>query len=262
MRGIGRRLDAARRRAEQRDVLAEVQRHLAGAAAERARADPDDLAGRAQLVQPARAVGAGAAGQDVLLPHVDRQRQALQRDEHVAQAVDPGAGGRVAVDALPGGDEARERALVGGLDLLAQGRERGAAQPPQHLGVAPLALAAAGAQLAADEVAGALEPRQHGREVQAVALAQLARLERAVHARPAAHEPLHRVRDVAHERLRQAGRRDRAERVAQQPGVLGGRPAQLAVQPQPHRAPLARELPEPLLGPVAAPATAPAPPRA
>ena len=227
MGGVGRRFDAAGRRAEQRDVLAEVQRDLARAAAERARADPDHLARRAQLVEPARRVRARAARQHVLLPHVDGEREPLQRDEHVAQAVDPGAGRRVAVDPLPGGHEARERALVGGLDLLAQGGQRGAPQPPQHLGVAPLALRAARAQLAAHQIAGALEAREHRREVHAVALAQLARLERAVHPRPAAHEPLHRIGHVGGERVGQAGRRHGAERVAQQPGVLGGRPAQL-----------------------------------
>ena len=74
----------------------------------------------------------------------------------------PGARGGMAVDALPGGQEARQRTLVGRLDLLAQHRERRAAQPAQHLGVAPLALGAAGPQLAADELAGALELAQRG----------------------------------------------------------------------------------------------------
>ena len=77
----------------------------------------------------------------------------------------------MAVDALPARHEARERALVGGLDLLAQRGERGAPQPPQHLGVAPLALRAAGPQLAAHQLAGALEAGQHRREVEPVALA-------------------------------------------------------------------------------------------
>ncbi len=245
---LGRRLAAARRRPEQVDVLAEVQRHLAGAAPERAGADPHDLAGRAQLVQPAGRVGAGAAREHVLLPHVDRQRHALERHQHVAQPVDPGAGRRVAVHALPARHEARERALVGRLDLLAQRGQRGAPQPPQHLGVAPLALGAAGAQLAAHQVAGALQPGQHRRQVQPVAVAQLRGLERAVHARPAAHEALHRVGDVADEGVRQARGRHGAERVAQQPRVLGGGPAQLAVEAQPHRAALAGQLSQPLVG--------------
>ena len=149
---------AARGRAEHRGVLAEVERHPAGAPPERARADPHDLAGRAQLVHPRGRVGADAARQHVALPHLGREREALQRHERLAQAVDAGAAGRMAVDALPAREEARERALVGRLDLLAQRGQRGAPQAPQHLGVAPLARGTAGAQLAAHELAGALEP--------------------------------------------------------------------------------------------------------
>ena len=141
--------------------------------------------------------------------------------------------------------EACERALVGGLDLGPQRGQRRAAQAAQHLGVAPLALRAAGAQLAAHEVAGLLEPLEHRREVEAVALAQRAGLERAVGAGVAAHEPLHRVRHVGDERLRQAGRRDGAERVAVQAGVLGRDPALLAADAQLDRAPLAAQLLEP-----------------
>ena len=92
-----------------------------------------------------------------------------------------------------------------------------------------------------------LERLQHGREVDAVAGAQLARLERPVHARPAAHEPLHRVRHVLAERLGQPGGRHGAERVAEQAGVLGGGPAQLAADADAHRPALALELLEPRL---------------
>ena len=53
---------------------------------------------------------------------------------------------------------------------------------------------AAGPQLAAHQLAGALQPGEHGVEVDAVAVAQRAALERAVRAREAAHEPLQRVR--------------------------------------------------------------------
>ena len=234
-----------RRRPEQPHVLAEVERHPAGAAAERARADPHELARGAQRVHPRRRVGADAARQHVALPHLGGQREPLQADQRLAQPVGPGARGRVAVDALPVRQEARERALVGRLDLLAQRGERGAPQPPQHLGVAPLALRAARAQLAAHEVAGGLERLQHRREVDAVALAQRVGLERAVRAREAPHEPLHRVGHVLGERLGQPGRRHRAERVAEQPGVLGRGPAPLAADPDRDRAPLVGELLEP-----------------
>ena len=149
---------------------------------------------------------------------------------------------RVAVDALPGGQEARQRALVDGLDLLAQHRQRGAAQAPQHLGVAPLALAAAGAQLAADQLAAALERRQHGAAVDAVARPQLVRGERAVRRGVAADEPRQRVGHVLEERRRQPAGRHRAERVAVQAGVGGVDPALLAGEPDPDRAALALQL--------------------
>ena len=81
----------------------------------------------------------------------------------------------MAVDALPARVEARQRALVGGLDLLAQRGQRGAPQPPQHLGVAPLALGAARAQLAAHELARrAPAPRAPASKSSAVAGPQLA----------------------------------------------------------------------------------------
>ena len=51
------------------------------------------------------------------------------------------ARGGMAVDTLPARQERAQLALVGGLDLLAQDGQRRAAQPAQHLGVAPLALA-------------------------------------------------------------------------------------------------------------------------
>ena len=242
--GLGGRLALARRRADQRDVVAEVERHAARAAPQRAGADPHELAARAQLVHPGRRVGADAARQHVALPRLDRQRQALERHERLAQAVDARAGGGMAVDALPGREEAGERALVGRLDLLAQGGERRAAQAPQHLGVAPLALGAARPQLAAHQLAGALELAQRGGGVDAVALAQLGRRERAVRLGVAAHQPRERVGDVRQERLGQAAGRHRAERVAVEPGVLGGDPALLAADAQADRAALALELGE------------------
>ena len=73
-----------------------------------------------------------------------------------------------------------------------------------------------GPQLAAHQMPARLQPLQHRREIDAVALAQRARLERPVRARIAAHEPLHRVRHVGDERLGQPGGRDGAERVAVQ----------------------------------------------
>ena len=124
-------------------VLAEVERHLAGAAAERPRAHPHQLAARAERVHPGGRVGAHASRQHVALPHLRRQRHALEGHERLAQTVDAGAAGGRGVHALPGRQQPRERTLLGGLHLLAQHRERRAPQPAQHLGIAPLALGAA-----------------------------------------------------------------------------------------------------------------------
>ena len=230
------------RRADGLDVVAEIERHAARVAPQGTGADPHELAAGAQLVHPGRRVGATAAWQHVALPDVGGEREALEGHEHLAQAVDPGTGGRMAVDALPRGQEGGQRALVGGLDLLAQDGQRRAAQAPQHLGVAPLALAAGGAQLAAHQLPGALERGQGAGRIDEVALAQLAGREGAVGAREAADDLLQRRLDVGHEGLRQPAGGDRAEGVAVQPRVVGRDPALLAAHAQAHRAPLGFEL--------------------
>ena len=76
---------------------------------------------------------------------------------------------------MPRGQEAAERRLLGRLDLLAERRERRAAEPAEDVRVAPLALGAAGPQLAADELLLPLERAQLGLDVAAEALVRLAR---------------------------------------------------------------------------------------
>ena len=73
-------------------------------------ADPDDLAGRAELVELLRPVARDAARQHLGLPERDRQRERLQRDERLAQR-------RAAVDPVPARQEAAERRLLDRLDL-------------------------------------------------------------------------------------------------------------------------------------------------
>ena len=65
------------RRAGEPHVLAEVEGDLAAASAERAGADPHELAAGAELVEPGGAVGAEASRQDVPLPDLGRERDAL-----------------------------------------------------------------------------------------------------------------------------------------------------------------------------------------
>ena len=149
----------------------------------------------------------------------------------------------MAVDALPGRQEGRQRALVGGLDLLAQRGERRPPQAPQHLGVTPLRLAGppAGAQLAAHDLAVALQPLQDGGRIDVVAGAQLAGRERAVRARVARDELAQRVGHVGEEGRGEPAGRHRPERVAVQPRVVGGDPALLTADPQRDRAALRDE---------------------
>ena len=56
----------------------------------------------------------------VPLPRLGGERESLQGNQDLAQAVDTGACGWMAVHALPGGQKGREASPVGGLDLLAQ----------------------------------------------------------------------------------------------------------------------------------------------
>ena len=84
---------------------------------------------------------------------------------------------------MPDGKEASEHGLLGRLDLFSQCGERGAAQTPEHIGIAPLALDAARAQLAAHEPVGTLEAREQLRDtawLEVVAFRCLSCRERAV----------------------------------------------------------------------------------
>ncbi len=211
---------AAGRRAYRRGVVAEVEGHPARAS-ERAGADPDQLAAGAEMVEPGLRVGARAPGEDVSLPALDGQCQALQRHEDLAQAVDSRAGRGVAVDPLPGGQEGGQPALLGGLDLLAQSRQRGAAQPAQDLDIAPVTPAPSRAQLAANDHAVALELSQHGAGVEVVAGVKILGGERPVRPRVARDELTERIGDLGDERLGEAPRGGCAEGVAVEARLVG-----------------------------------------
>ena len=114
---LGRTLAAIRRRAEPAGILAEVEGHLARMPAERAGPHPHQLAAGAELVHPGLRVAPDPARQHVALPHLGGQRQALERDEHLAQAVHAGAARGRRVHALPRRQESGERPLLRWLDL-------------------------------------------------------------------------------------------------------------------------------------------------
>ena len=189
--------------------VAEVQRDATRTAGDRSRPDPDDLAGRTELVEPARRVGADAPRQHGPLPQLHRQREALERNEDLAQALDPGSRRCVTVDALPGRQEDGQRAALGRLYLAAQHGERRAAQATQDLRIAPFALAWAGpriggrAQLAADQQSASLELAQRAAHVDAVARGELGRRERSVGASVSRRQLAQRVGDIGEEGIRE-----------------------------------------------------------
>ena len=143
---------------------------------------------------------------------------------------------------MPGRQEAPERGLLRGLDLLAQCRERRSPQPPEDIGVAPLALDSARPKLAPDELVGALEPvstprRRRLERYRAAASAVVKGHAIARTARAAAQRVGHRVEKC----LGEPARRHHAERIAEEPGVLAGDQPLLACDPHPESAPLRLE---------------------
>ena len=76
-------------------------------------------------------------GQDVALQDRGRDRRSLQAFERLGKRVRPPSR---SVGGLPCGQEPRERRRVDGLDLPTERGERAAADPPQHVGVAPFPL--------------------------------------------------------------------------------------------------------------------------
>ena len=108
--------------------------------------NPNEVAAGAQLVHPGWGVGAQAARKHVAFPDRCGQRHALERGKHFAQPVGPRRtrSRDRAANALPSRQEARELALIGGFDFLAEYGQRGAAQTPQHRRIAPFPIATTG----------------------------------------------------------------------------------------------------------------------
>ena len=94
---------------------------------------------------------------------------------------------------MPARQEASQRGLLGGLDFLPQRGQRCAPQSPEDVGVAPLALHAAGPQLAADEELLALELVQDRLDVDPEALVRLSGREWTASLRIAQHQPAQRL---------------------------------------------------------------------
>src|SRR5262249_39754547 len=158
--------------------------------AERAAADPDELAERAELVERRGPEVLHARRHDAALELGERQRQALELLDRPAQR-------RGAPGAVPLAQEARVgRGLAGG-DLAPEARQGAAAELAQDLGVAPFLALAARAELALEDAAGVgerVERRLDLRGEEAEAPRGLRCDEGAVRPRVAGHEPLERAR--------------------------------------------------------------------
>src|SRR5258708_2639722 len=135
---------------QQRKVIGEVERDTAIAVAKRLDAGPDDLAGGAERVEIGRFVAVNARGQDLRLEDRGRQRSTLQRFDHFEEPFEPAA---FLGYELPVVDEPDVGLRLDRLDFFAKLRQRTAADGAEHIAVAPLALRAAGTELAFDEAA-------------------------------------------------------------------------------------------------------------
>ena len=136
-----------------------IERDPPVVAAERAAPDPDDLAGRAELVEQARRVAGHAGRQHVALEDRCGKRHALELA--TASIEPPEAAGRRA-DPVPRRQEAGERLRLDRLDLAAEARQRAAAQLAQDVGIGELVGRAAGSE-------GALQQRRRRRPSRAAA---------------------------------------------------------------------------------------------
>ena len=215
--------------AEHGRVLAEVDGHPVEAGA-----DPDDLAGGAELVELLGPVVRYASREDIRLPKRDWKRESLQRNQRFPER-------SATPHPVPARQEASERRLLRGLDLLPQRSERGTAQPPQDVGVTPFALGPARPQLAADEQLLPLELVKDCFDVDPEALPRLGGRERPASLGVAQHESAERLLASFEIDIGQARRRHDTERIAVAAGVLRGDQALLARDPHPQRPPLGFE---------------------
>ena len=185
---------------------------------------PGDLAQRAELVEQPRLVAGDARRQDVALQDGGRDRHAGELVDDLGEPLEggaaaqrrPGRAARPAATPCHVGQEPRERRRIDRLDLAPQPGQRAAAQQPQDLRVAPLALGAARPELAAQERPGAEQPLERvldDADRQPPARGRLGRQERAVGPREAREQPVERADGRTEERLRDArpaaGRRPR-----------------------------------------------------
>src|SRR6266568_3643598 len=122
-------------------------------------------------------------------------------------------------------EEAGQRVLLDGLDFATQFGERFAANLAKNLGVAPLAMQAAGTESALEDAAFVGKQAQgilNHRGVEGKTIGRLALVEWAVGAGVAANQFKHRLRDGLHQAGGQAGRERDTESIAITRRIFGG----------------------------------------
>ena len=135
----------------------------------------------------------------------------------------PGAARRQ--HALPVREEARQRVLLNWFHFAAQLGQRLAANLPQNLRVAPLAMKASGTKSALKHAALVRKLPQRifdGFGIQRKSFRSLAQRERPVRARITAHQFEHRVRHRLEQRSRQTRRQRNSKAIAIARGIFGG----------------------------------------
>ena len=124
---------------------------------------------------------------------------------------------------MPADQEAPERDRFDRLDFLPQPRQRSLPHGAQHFGVAPLAAAAARAELAVNDAAAGQQRSQRGldhRDAEAEARADVLAGERSVRAAEPPHQIADRIGHRLEQRHRQARRHRHADRIAIARGIL------------------------------------------
>ena len=136
------------------ELVGEVQTDPSVVGPDRPAADPDDVAGGAQLVEVGGAVRAHARCEQLGLQRRRHQRRTLQLRQCLDQRVETTT---FAGNAVPHLDEARVRLGLDRFDLASQHCQRTPPELAQHIGVAILATDAAWPELAVDDAIRRLE---------------------------------------------------------------------------------------------------------
>ena len=245
-RSLGRR-GGVGLRDQEAQLVAEHQPHPPVVGADGPGPHPDHLARGGQGVEVGGAVLVHAGREDVGLQHRGGDGCALQHAEGLDQPVDPAAGQS---DPLPRRQEASQGVGLDRFHLAAQGGQRPAPDAPQDLGVAPLPLHPAGAELALHHPTLGGEVGQGGHHpglVDGEALGDLAGQEGAVGAGVAGHQVVQRCLHRVGERRGQADGHGAPEGVAEPGRVLGRRHLLGAGHPDPDGPPGRHEVVDPAL---------------